>query len=232
MSSPYPMNAFVMMHLRHNACRMNLITKLLGHPLKESTFSVSRRKIIKATAASLLLPSAAIAADNKKKHNFGILGRQAPELEVPFWIDGKGNATNFTLAEQQGKFVFMELWQYWCPGCHAHGLPDLKRISDEFKDNPHVTAVSIQTVFEGGWINTKSKLDNIQDKYELHDIVMGHETGKDQKNGLPTTMHNYRSGGTPWAVIIAPDGRVIFNDFQVNVEGVIKYFDTETAKLS
>lgn len=200
--------------------------------MKQSDFSITRRKLIKTSAASLLLPATAFAANENKRPKYGILGHQAPELEVPTWIDGKGNPTSFKLADHKGKFVFMEFWQYWCPGCHAHGFPDLKKISDEFKDSPHFTALSIQTVFEGSWINNKNKLDNIQDKYGLHDIVMGHETGKNHKSGQPSTMYNYRTGGTPWAVIIAPDGRVIFNDFQVNVDGVITYLNQEITKMS
>ena len=204
--------------------------------MKKTPFSKTRRTVIQASAATLLLPTASFATGEgeakRKKPNYGILGRQAPELEVKTWIDGKGNKTSFKLADHKGKFVFMEFWQYWCPGCHAHGFPGLKKISDEFKDSPHFTALSIQTVFEGGFINTKNKMDNTQDKYDLHDIVMGHESGKDQPNGHPTTMINYRSGGTPWAVLIAPDGRVIFNDFSVNVDSVINYLSKEIAKLS
>ncbi|MEH6457918.1 MAG: hypothetical protein V7749_16440, partial [Cocleimonas sp.] len=168
----------------------------------------------------------------KKRPDYGILGRQAPELEVKTWIDGKGNASSFKMANQKGKFVFMEFWQFWCPGCHAHGFPGLKKIADEFKDSPHFTALSIQTVFEGGWVNTKNKMDDIQNKYGLHDIVMGHDSGKDHPSGHPSTMVNYRSGGTPWAVLVAPDGKVIFNDFSVNVDSVINYLNKEIAKLS
>ena len=201
--------------------------------MKQPTFSNTRRKLLIASAATLLLPASSFAANEKKKKpDYGILGRQAPELDVKTWIDGKGEPTSFKLADHKGKFVFMEFWQFWCPGCHAHGFPGLKIISDEFKDNPHFTALSIQTVFEGSWINTKSKMDNIQDKYDLHDIVMGHDSGKDHPSGHPSTMVNYRSGGTPWAVLIAPDGKVIFNDFSVNVEGMIAYLTKEIAKLS
>lgn len=187
---------------------------------------------MKASASMLLLPASSFATNEKSRPNYGIVGQQAPELEVPTWIDGKGNETSFKIADQKGKFVFMEFWQYWCPGCHAHGFPGLKKISDTFKDSPHFTALSIQTVFEGSWVNTENKMDNIQDKYDLHDIVMGHESGRDNPNGHPSTMTNYRSGGTPWAVLIAPNGKVIFNDFQVNVDALTTYLQNEIAKLS
>lgn len=200
--------------------------------MSQSNFSINRRKLIKASAASLLLPTTIVEAANKKKHNYGILGQVAPELEVPTWVDGKGRPSSFKLADHKGKFVFMEFWQFWCPGCHSHGFPSLKKLSDAFKDNPHFTALSIQTVFEGSWINTENKMDSIQKKYELFDIVMGHESGADQENGHPTTMINYRSGGTPWAVLIGPNGKVIFNDFSFNVENMIAYLKKEITKMT
>lgn len=200
--------------------------------MNQLTFSNTRRKLIKASAASLLLPVTTFAATEMKKHNYGIVGQQAPELEVSTWIDGKGKPSSFKLAEHQGKFVFMEFWQFWCPGCHSHGFPGLKRVSDAFKDNPHFTALSIQTVFEGSWINTENKMDEIQKKYELFDIVMGHESGTDETSGQPTTMINYRSGGTPWAVLIGPNGKVIFNDFSFNVDNMIAYLTKEITKMT
>ena len=201
-------------------------------------FSISRRHLIKATAATVMLPTLGFSEAKKpaqqatRRNRHGILGHQAPELEVDDWIDGKGNKASFKLADHKGKFVFMKFWQYWCPGCHSHGLPSLKKISEALSDNPHFVALSVQTVFEGSYINTASKRDNIQNKYDLHDLVMGHETGKDKPYGRPSTMINYRTGGTPWIVLIAPDGTVIFNDFHINPEPTIDYIKKETAKLS
>jgi len=121
----------------------------------------NRRKLLKAGAASaaaVLLPINAFAA----KHNYGIVGTKAPELEISDWIDGAGKPTSFKLADHRGKFVFMEFWQSWCPGCHAHGFPTLKKISDAFKANEHFTAVAIQTTFEGHTVNTSDKMREIQ----------------------------------------------------------------------
>jgi thiol-disulfide isomerase/thioredoxin len=205
----------------------------MEYRLNQSKFSNTRRKIIKASASSLILPTASFAAgEARQQHKYGILGQKAPELEVPTWIDGKGKPTSFKLADHKGKFVYMKLWQYWCPGCHSHGLPSLVKIKNAFKDNPNFTALSIQTVFEGGYINTKSKMDNIQKRYELYDIVMGHETGGDDPQGRPSTMTNYRTGGTPWGVMIDPNGKVIFNDFNINAEAAIDYLKKEIDKMS
>ncbi len=191
----------------------------------------NRRNLLKAGAAStaaMLLPATAFAA---KKHNYGIAGRVAPELEISDWIDGDGKATTFKLAEHKGKFVFMEFWQSWCPGCHSHGFPALKKISDAFKDNKHFTAVAIQTTFEGHTINTADKMREIQKRYNL-DIVFGHDAGDPKSHGHPKTMVDYRSGGTPWAVLISPEGKVLFNDFQINAEGAIQLLSEEIKKMT
>lgn len=42
-------------------------------------------------------------------------------------------------------------------------------------------------------------------------------------------MTNYRTGGTPWLVLIDPDGAVVFNDFHVNAEGLIQYVREQIA---
>lgn len=206
--------------------------------MNKAPISNTRRKIIKASAASFIFPSATYAAGEgeakapRRTHRYGILGQRAPELEVKKWIDGKGKEASFKMSDHEGKFVYLKFWQYWCPGCHSHGLPALKKVSNAFKDSPHFTAASIQTVFEGSFVNTASKMDNIQDKYDLHHLVMGHDSGKDHPSGHPSTMRNYRSGGTPWTVVVAPDRSVIFNDFSINADAAIDYLKKEIAKMS
>ena len=194
-------------------------------------FCYNRRKHLKAgvaSAAAILLPATALAA---KKHDYGIAGKLAPELEISDWIDGSGKSTSFKLADHRGKFVFMEFWQSWCPGCHAHGFPTLKKISDAFKNSEHFTAIAIQTTFEGHTVNTSDKMREIQKRYDL-DIVFGHDEGDPKSHGHPKTMMDYRSGGTPWAVLISPEGKVLFNDFHINAEGAIQLLEQEIKKLT
>ena len=190
-------------------------------------FFKNRRTFIKSSAASLLLPSALFAA----KHNYGIVNQQAPELEISQWIDPQGKPTTFKLSDHKGKFVFMEFWQSWCPGCHSHGFPGLKKISDAFNHNEHFTAIAIQTTFEGFATNTPDKMREIQKQYDLN-IVMGHDAGDEKKGGHPKTMVNYRSGGTPWAVLISPEGQVIYNDFSIKPESAISFLKDEIDKLA
>jgi hypothetical protein len=80
--------------------------------------------------------------------------------------------------------------------------------------------VGIQTAFEGFSINTEDKLRKNQLKYEL-EIPMAHAAGDQQAHSIPEIMRTYRSGGAPWTVIIDPSGKVVFNDFHIDVEPAV-----------
>lgn len=180
-----------------------------------------------------LLESAALAAGaalaplaRAETEKYGILGRAAPEIDSSFWIDRDGRASNFSIAAARGKWVYLKCFQSWCPGCHKYGFPALKKVADRFEDDTRFTAVGVQTVFEGFGINTQDKVREIQLQYQLP-ITMGHDAGDPQGDHQPRTMRRYRSGGTPWVVIIDPEGRVVFNDFHIDPERFIAFLDTQ-----
>jgi thiol-disulfide isomerase/thioredoxin len=157
---------------------------------------------------------------------YGIAGRTAPELSIDYWIDRNGEESSFTLAGEERKWVFLKCFQSWCPGCHSHGFPALKQISDALADNPHVAFAGIQTVFEGHYTNTVDKVREIQLRYDLR-MPMGHDPGPEDKH--PQTMIDYRTGGTPWMILINPERQVVFNDFSIDVDKVIAFLADQTA---
>ncbi len=157
---------------------------------------------------------------------YGIVGKTAPELEIDYWIDKDGSSSSFSLAANKGKWVFLKCFQSWCPGCHAHGLPALKKMSHTLKDNPMVAFAGIQTVFEGFSVNTVEKVREIQRQYDLQ-IPMGHDPG--HRGGQPTTMIDYRTGGTPWMILIDPQQRVVFNDYSINADKAIEFLVKRTS---
>ena len=188
---------------------------------------ITRRGLIKyglltATAAMIQKPVEGLAATP----GYGISGRAAPELQVDYWIDRDGQDSRFQLADQQGKWVFLKCFQSWCPGCHAHGFPALKQISDALIDNPKVAFAGIQTVFEGRYTNTVDKVREIQLRYDLQ-MSMGHDPGLE--GGHPLTMVDYRTGGTPWMILINPERQVVYNDFSIDVDKVIAFLARQTA---
>lgn len=194
---------------------------------KTHSFSINRRQLMAAAAASIFAPTTLFAA----QQDYGIEGQLAPELQVPIWIDGDGKPTHFKLSDHRGKFVFLELWQAWCPGCHSHGFPTLQKIVAKFKNSPHFVPVGIQTTFEGFSVNTENKLTQMQKRYKLP-IVMGHDAGDASTHRRPNTMQSYRTGGTPWAILISPNGRVIYNGFSIDGDSAIRYLTKEIKNLS
>ncbi len=80
--------------------------------------------------------------------------------------------------------------------------------------------VGVQTVFEGYHTNTRDKLRTNQLKYDLK-IPMAHAPGNPQTHAIPDIMRNYRSGGTPWTVIIDPSGRVVYNHFHIELQPAV-----------
>ena len=75
--------------------------------------------------------------------------------------------------------------------------------------------LAVQTVFEGYGTNTEDKLRQNQIKYDLK-IPMAHAAGNPQTHQVPRIMREYRSGGTPWTVILDSSGKVVFNDFHLD----------------
>lgn len=58
------------------------------------------------------------------------------------------------------------------------------------------------------------------ERYDLP-IMMGYDAGDSQTGRHPNTMTSYRSGGTPWAILISPDGKVLYNDFGIDAGATI-----------
>ena len=158
----------------------------------------------------------------------GIEGQLAPEISLDYWIDADGKPGGFSVEESRGKWVFLKCFQNWCPGCHSSGFPTLKAFSDRFHDHPKVAIAGIQTVFEGYRSNTQDAVRELQLRYELP-ITMGHDPGDEDTHGMPMTMRRYRTGGTPWLILIDPSGRVVFNAFHVDPDKLINFIAEQVA---
>jgi thiol-disulfide isomerase/thioredoxin len=188
---------------------------------------ISRRNLLKTGAAAVgatMLSRPGLVMANVS--DYGITGQPAPELHVDYWIDDKGDPTSFKLADHAGKWIFLKCFQSWCPGCHSHGFPALSQISEALAGNPAVAFAGIQTVFEGHYTTTVDKVRKIQLQYDLQ-MPMGHDPGLE--NGHPRTMVDYRTGGTPWMILINPEGKVIFNDYGIDVEKAIAFLAKQTS---
>lgn len=179
----------------------------------------------------LLLPTlypTVASAQETAKDKYGIEGYVAPEIELDYWIDGDGKPGSFSIEKARGKWVFLKFFQNWCPGCHSSGFPTLQAMCKEFYGHPKVEIAAVQTVFEGYSSNTKDSVRELQLRYDIP-ATMGHDEGDREKHLPCKTMMDYRTGGTPWLVLIAPDGGVVFNNFHVDDEKLIDYLKEQLA---
>jgi hypothetical protein len=152
----------------------------------------------------------------------GIQGLVAPELVVSYWIDEAGRPrAPLTLKDLGSRYRILFFYQHWCPGCHSHGFPALLELIKHAAPLDVGFAV-VQTVFEGLDVNTADQLVIDQQRYGLR-VPFGHDPIS-PAGQYPTTMVNYRTGGTPWFVAIDPGGTVIGNDFSVDVNEVLSIF--------
>ena len=190
------------------------------------SYNAGRRAVLKKSAQltglAALTKTGLTGLSAAQEDKYGIRGYEAPELDVRYWIDANGDPSSFSVDEAKGKWVFLKCFQNWCPGCHSSGFPALKAFADEFHGNPKVAIAGIQTVFEGFSTNTRAAVRELQLRYELP-VMMGHDPGDPNGLKISDTMLKYRTGGTPWLILIDPDGVVAFNDFRVDSGRLIEF---------
>ncbi len=144
----------------------------------------------------------------------GIAGRPAPSWGVSEWINLPEGSLTLDVTDLKGTVVFMLGFQSWCPGCHSRGFPTLKQLIKTYAGADDVSFVAVQTVFEGFSTNTARRAWETAREYEL-DIPVGHD-GTAGRHSI--FMQRYRTGGTPWVVIIDKQGIVRFNAFHIEAQ--------------
>jgi thiol-disulfide isomerase/thioredoxin len=152
----------------------------------------------------------------------GIAGRSAPSWNVERWHQLPQGSDSLDVGDFKGKALYIFCFQSWCPGCNSKGFPLLKRMVERYEADPRVAFVAIQTVFEGANVNTFAKAREKTASFGLT-IPVGHTEGR---NGSPPFMVDYRTGGTPWTVIVDQAGIVRFNDFHTTEDAAVKLIDT------
>lgn len=187
---------------------------------------IGRRSMVGGLGALALAGIGLTAWRRAGAFEYGILDHPAPELQVEYWIDRNGEPTTYAIGANRGKWIFLECFQNWCPGCHSHGFPTLKKVADAFDGDDRVSVVAVQTVFEGFDTNTREAVRELQLRYELP-IPMGHDPGSPDGEDLPATMLDYRTGGTPWTIVIEPGGTVAYNDFRIQGDKFIELLKAE-----
>ncbi len=148
------------------------------------------------------------------------LGARAQAFGVARWVDASGQPLASYGLEQMGdgyKLIFC--YQHACPGCHTHGFPDLIRLIDALRANAKVRFAVVQTVFENWDDNTYEAMLEDQTRYALP-VPFGHDdVGADRAGSI--LMQRYGNGGTPWFILIDPDGAVLHSHFRIDVDKTV-----------
>ena len=152
----------------------------------------------------------------------GIAGKPAPSLAVNEWINLPEGTAALDIDDLRGKVVYLYGFQSWCPGCHARGFPTLQKLIKHYEGDDSVAFVAVQTAFEGFSSNTPERAWSTARRYKL-DIPVGHSGSAEKRSEL---MRDYRTGGTPWTIIIDPEGVVRYNDFHIEPEAAIRLIDS------
>lgn len=149
---------------------------------------------------------------------YGIVGQSAPEFRVDEWIANVDGSLH--IADIAEPVIYLYNFQSWCPGCHSHGFPTLTAVRDALRaagKESQVKFVAVQTVFEGHDTNTSHAALASVERHGLSDIALGHDSGRQ-----PTIMADYRTGGTPWTVIIGSDRTVLADGFQLDADEALR----------
>ncbi len=173
-----------------------------------------------AVIATLVFTSIlfSVQSAEAQERELGIVGKAAPSWKVSSWHQLPDGKKSLDVTDFKGKVTYLYFFQSWCPGCHARGFPTLKELNTQYKEDEAVSFAVIQTTFEGHRTNTAAKLAPTAKKYSLK-IPFGQSEGT---KGTPDIMRQYRSGGTPWIVIIDKKGVVRYNDFHISVKDASK----------
>ena len=92
---------------------------------------------------------------------------------------------------------------------------------EHYQGNDEVAFISVQTAFEGFAANSPQRGKQTAERYSLK-IPVGHSGAADKASEL---MRRYRTGGTPWVIIIDRQGRVRFNGFHVEPDDAVRLID-------
>ena len=175
--------------------------------------SYLRRAMHLGAVAALALMLGAGAPDAQARKR-GIVGQPAPTWQgLDTWFQLPKGKKALDVSDLKGKVVYLYFFQSWCPGCHSRGFPTLQHVRHQFGSRDDVIFVAVQTVFEGFHTNTAKKALSTVESFSL-DIPTAHDPGRGGSGSL--LMKRYRSGGTPWTILIDRKGVVRFNGFRLH----------------
>lgn len=154
----------------------------------------------------------------------------APPLVTSGWLN---SSTPLDIPDFRGRVLVIAAFQMLCPGCVAHGLPQVQRIAQVFPKE-QVAVIGLHTVFEHLEVQgTREALGAFAHEYRLNFPI-----GIDRQDGgsLPATMAAYGMQGTPTLVIIDRNGSRSYQRFghidDLTLGGILGSLVAEPSELA
>ncbi|MEM6718095.1 MAG: TlpA disulfide reductase family protein [Bacteroidota bacterium] len=139
-----------------------------------------------------------------------VAGKDSPTFD---YENHKGG--NTTLADLQGKYVYIDVWATWCGPC-LQEIPSLKKVEKQYHDkNIHFVSISIDETRDHG------KWKKMVDEKELGGIQLMADNAWKSK-----FVTDYAIEGIPRFILIGPDGKIVNADApRPSDEKLIELFD-------
>ncbi|MDR3366520.1 MAG: TlpA family protein disulfide reductase [Prevotellaceae bacterium] len=133
------------------------------------------------------------------KNSLNVVKDSEPAIDFRF-PDETGKPV--ALSDFRGKLVYVDVWATWCGPCKKE-LPHLKKLEEEFRDNPNIVFLSVAT-------------DPAKDKEKWLRYIKANEmkgvqlfAGASAKKDL---MDPYKIAGIPRFILVGKDGRLLTTD--------------------
>ena len=147
--------------------------------------------MLKKLKASYDMQKAQQAEQRKKVEAHSMVGRMAPELNLP---DSSGKTVS--LASFRGKYLLIDFWASWCGPCRQEN-PNVVEAYNKFRDRKFaILGVSLD----------KEKAPWLQ---AIHDDGLGWTHVSDLKFWNSKAVELYQFEGIPYNVLVDPQGKVI-----------------------
>ena len=130
-----------------------------------------------------------------------------PVLHVSRWFNTAGPVT---LESLRGRVVLIHAFQMLCPGCVAHGTPQVVKVHQTFSAE-QVAVIGLHTVFEHHEVMGPAALEVFIHEYRLRFAIGVDAPGV--PGPIPQTMAALGLQGTPSLLLLDRQGRVRFEHF-------------------
>jgi len=171
----------------------------------------SGAQLAKTTKETSLTKNSSDMKNTKKESK----SSKAQEFFGLEWFDkDEKKMPHIRLKDLKGKLTFINVFLKTCPGCpKSHKI--FKKLIDKYKDRKDIQFLGVQSVSYGHKQNTERHLHEIRKKY-------GYKFPMAQDNQAVFIMQ-YGAGGTPWNIVLGPEGTIEHNYFFISESDADKY---------